>query len=238
MSLNSESYCFYNSPSKYSSYSLCIIVFQNPKLCFHFCFLFPWLINWIWHSSNQLQFCMSLLFLVKWPCNLFTMMMNFLVEWWKFEKYELFFPVFSMRLCYLWLLFSYILDSLLMFHPLVFLFFFLMSATVEFFCQSNYSRSPLLIFVCLYFASPVSSGQISVMILEFHAVGVHAKLLQFCLTLCDPTDHRLPGSSVHEILQERILEQVVLSSSRGSFQPRARTHISYISVIGRCVFYH
>ena len=122
-----------------------------------------------------------------------------------------------------------------MFHPLVF-FFFLMSATVEFFCQSNYSRSPLLIFVCLYFASPVSSGQISVMILEFHAVCVHAKLLQFCLTLCDPTDHRLPGSSVHEILQERILEQVVLSSSRGSFQPRARTHISYISVIGRCVF--
>ena len=30
---------------------------------------------------------------------------------------------------------------------------------------------------------------------------MHAKLLQLCLTLCNPTDHRLPGSSVHRILQ-------------------------------------
>ena len=124
MPLNSESYWFYSSPPKYSSYSLCIIVFQNLlKLFFHFCFLFPWLINWIWHSSNQLQFYMHLLFLVKWLYNLFTIMMNFLVEWWKFEKDELFFPVFSMRPCYLWLLFSYILDSLLMFSPFTFFFF-------------------------------------------------------------------------------------------------------------------
>ena len=35
---------------------------------------------------------------------------------------------------------------------------------------------------------------------------VHAKLLQSCLTLCDLVDYSLPGSSVHEILQARILE--------------------------------
>ena len=31
---------------------------------------------------------------------------------------------------------------------------------------------------------------------------------QSCLTLCDPMDCSLPGSSVHEILQARILEWV------------------------------
>ena len=34
----------------------------------------------------------------------------------------------------------------------------------------------------------------------------HAKLLQLCLTLCDPMDCSPPGSSVHGILQARILE--------------------------------
>ena len=52
----------------------------------------------------------------------------------------------------------------------------------------------------------------------------HAKLLQSCLTLCDPTDSSLPVSSVHGILQARILEWVAMPSSRGSFWPRDRTH--------------
>ena len=37
-------------------------------------------------------------------------------------------------------------------------------------------------------------------------VGVHAQSLQSCLTLCDPMDYSLPGSSVHGILQAKILE--------------------------------
>ena len=49
---------------------------------------------------------------------------------------------------------------------------------------------------------------------------VHAKLLQSCPTLCKPTDCSLPGSSVHEILQARILEWVAVPSFRGSSQPR------------------
>ena len=40
-----------------------------------------------------------------------------------------------------------------------------------------------------------------------------------CPTLCDPVDYSLPGSSVHEIFQTRILEWVVISSSRESSLP-------------------
>ena len=44
-----------------------------------------------------------------------------------------------------------------------------------------------------------------------------AKSLQSCLTLCDPKDCSLPGSSVQEILQARILEGVAMPTSRGIF---------------------
>ena len=52
-----------------------------------------------------------------------------------------------------------------------------------------------------------------------------AKLLQSYRTLCDPTDCSLPGSSVHGILQVRILEWVAVPFSRGSSQ----TRVSYVS---------
>ena len=52
---------------------------------------------------------------------------------------------------------------------------------------------------------------------------------QPCPTLCDPMDYSPPGSSVHGILQARILEWVAISFSRGSSQPRDRTHISRVS---------
>ena len=41
-----------------------------------------------------------------------------------------------------------------------------------------------------------------------------AKSFQSCPTLCDPLDHSPPGSSVHGILQARILEWIATSSSR------------------------
>ena len=44
----------------------------------------------------------------------------------------------------------------------------------------------------------------------------HTKSLQSCPTLCDPMYHSPPGSSVHGILQARILEWVAKPSSRGS----------------------
>ena len=62
-------------------------------------------------------------------------------------------------------------------------------------------------------------------------VCVCAKLLQLCLTLCDSMDCSMLGSSVHGILQARILEQVAISFSGVSSWPRDRTHISYVSCI-------
>ena len=50
-----------------------------------------------------------------------------------------------------------------------------------------------------------------------------------CLTLCDPTDCSLPGSSVHGVLQARILECVVIPFSRGSSQLRDRTWVFHIA---------
>ena len=43
---------------------------------------------------------------------------------------------------------------------------------------------------------------------------------QTCLTLCDPLGCSLPASSVHRILQARILKWVAMPSSRGSSKPR------------------
>ena len=50
-----------------------------------------------------------------------------------------------------------------------------------------------------------------------------------CPTLCDPKDCSLSGSSVHRILQARILEWVAISFSRGSSRPRDRTCVSHIA---------
>ena len=55
--------------------------------------------------------------------------------------------------------------------------------------------------------------------------------LQSCLTLCSPLGCSPPGPSVHGILQARILEWVAMPSSRGSSQPRDRTHISCVSCV-------
>ena len=49
---------------------------------------------------------------------------------------------------------------------------------------------------------------------------------QSCLTICDPVDCSPPGSSVHGMLQARILEWVAMLSSRGSSQPRDQTQVS------------
>ena len=46
---------------------------------------------------------------------------------------------------------------------------------------------------------------------------------QSCLTLGDPMDCNPPGSSVHGILQARILEWVAMPFARGSFRPRDQT---------------
>ena len=62
------------------------------------------------------------------------------------------------------------------------------------------------------------------------SIRMHAWwVIQSCLTLCDPMDCSLPGSSVHGILQAGILEWVATSSSRRSSRPRDRTQVSCIT---------
>ena len=58
---------------------------------------------------------------------------------------------------------------------------------------------------------------------------VKVLVAQSCLTLCDPMDYSLPGSSVHGILRARILEKVAILFSRESSQRRDQTQVSCIA---------
>ena len=58
---------------------------------------------------------------------------------------------------------------------------------------------------------------------------VKVLITQLCLTLCNPLDCNLPGSSFHGILQARIMEWVAFLFSRGSSQSRDRTQVSHIA---------
>ena len=96
----------------------------------------------------------------------------------------------------------------------------------------------------------VSQSQVSVSGLTTHrppascSITSHAQLLacmpakshQLYPTLCDLMDCRLPGSSVHGVLQARILEWVAIPFSRGSSRPRDRTCVSQVSCIGSGFF--
>ena len=52
---------------------------------------------------------------------------------------------------------------------------------------------------------------------------------KLCLTLCDPVDCSLTGSSVCGISQARMLEWVTMPSFRGCSQPRDQTQVSWIA---------
>ena len=54
-------------------------------------------------------------------------------------------------------------------------------------------------------------------------------VVQSSLSLCDPGECSLPGSSVHGILQARIPEWVALPFRRGSSQPRDQTWVSCVA---------
>ena len=64
---------------------------------------------------------------------------------------------------------------------------------------------------------------------EFGGGGVRVKVTQSCPILCSPMDYGPPGSSVHGILQARMLEWVAIPFSRGSYQPRDWTWVSCIA---------
>ena len=91
---------------------------------------------------------------------------------------------------------------------------------------SNFSKNILvpLFYVCRYYSCLSRLN-------DTHVLDTS------CSNLYDPIDYNLPGSSVPGILQARILEWVVISSSRGSSQLRDGTWLFYVSCIGRRALY-
>jgi len=91
-------------------------------------------------------------------------------------------------------------------------------------CIYCFPNITLLLLLCLCVC-------VCVCVYFFIYVCVHAKLLQFCPTLCDSMDCSPPGSSVHGILQARMLEWVAIPFSRGSSPPWDQTCISCVFCI-------
>ena len=61
------------------------------------------------------------------------------------------------------------------------------------------------------------------------ALHIYMSVAQSCPTLCNPMDCSPLGSSVHGVFQARILEQVAISFTRGSSQPRDWSQVSCIA---------
>ena len=66
---------------------------------------------------------------------------------------------------------------------------------------------------------------------RFYLQRVYVCCAQSCRTLCDPMDCGPPGSCVHGIFRERMLECVAMPFPSGSSRPRGQTWVSCVSWI-------
>ena len=96
------------------------------------------------------------------------------------------------------------------------------------------TKEALTIYTCSYFWAlyPIPLVCVSVLMPVLccfdHCVCV--LVTQLCLTLCNSVDCYPPGSSVHRILQARVLENcVAIPFSKGSSRPRDGTRVSHIT---------
>ena len=71
------------------------------------------------------------------------------------------------------------------------------------------------------FQSPLWMPTRNSVLSSIYAAAAAAKSLQSCPTLCNPRDGSPPGSSVHRILQERILEWVAISFSNACMHAKS-----------------
>ena len=84
--------------------------------------------------------------------------------------------------------------------------------------------------ICNIFSHFVDCLFILLMVSFAECSKVNVLAAQLCLTLCNPMDFCSPaGSSVHGILQARILQWVAISFSRGSSWSRDQTLVSLIA---------
>ena len=100
----------------------------------------------------------------------------------------------------------------------------------------SHPSSVLLQFLCLI-------GSLVILIFNFILISIEVcvctcSVSQSYLTLCDPIKCGPTASSIHGISQARILERVVISSSRGSSWPMDWTCVSWVCYAGRWVLYH
>ena len=79
------------------------------------------------------------------------------------------------------------------------------------------------------FIPPAPSPTMSPSLFSMFASLLEVSVAQSCLTLCNPLDYNLQGSSVHGIFQARILEWIAIPFSRGSSRPRDWTSMSCIA---------
>ena len=64
---------------------------------------------------------------------------------------------------------------------------------------------------------------------KYHYSVSESEVAQSCPTLCNLMDCSLPGSTIHEIFQARILGWAAISFSRGSARPKDWTWVSHIA---------
>ena len=104
----------------------------------------------------------------------------------------------------------------------------------QLYCLLNHLKKKQLIFILSFFISKYEVYRINikdVCVCVCVCVCVRARALCSVMSLCDPMDYSPPGSSVHGVLQARIVGWFAISSSRGSSRSRDRTHSSCISCI-------
>ena len=86
---------------------------------------------------------------------------------------------------------------------------------------------PIIVFNKNYLEGLISSIQCNRdLFILIKVMAAKIQCAQSRLTLCNPMGCNPPGSSVHRIFQARILEWIVISSSRGSSWPRSRAQVS------------
>ena len=106
----------------------------------------------------------------------------------------------------------------------------------EFYCLKDFFTFRSLIHFEITFVKNIKSililffffWHLDVQSLWHHVLKWNEEVTQLCPTLCGPVDCSLPGSSVHGVLQARILEWVAVSFSRGTFQSRHWTQVQTI----------
>ena len=91
--------------------------------------------------------------------------------------------------------------------------------TAEIFTISRIWKQPKCLLIDEYIRKCERDIYIYMYVCIYICVCVYTQLLQSCPILCDPVDCSLPSSSVHGILQARILMWVAISFSRGSSWP-------------------